>query len=172
MILFHSFVTLLLFVVSLNSSEEINDHTIKITDTKSDVDNGGILSSSKQLNSSYSIAPWTVSSTIPSKNLEAYMSTVIRLFKHFLYVSVVLYNTNGKHLKVEIIVSRGYHAEMHPVTTDDDYILMLHRIPYPKGRTSGPVTGRPVFVQHGFGESSADWVLLPSDKSLGEINKN
>ena len=94
MILFHSFVTLLLFVLSVNSLEEIKDHSIKITDIKSGVDDGGISSSSKQLNSSYSIAPWAVSSTIPSKNLEAYMSTVIRLLKHFLYVSVVLYNTN------------------------------------------------------------------------------
>ena len=95
MILFHSFVTLLLFVLSVNSLEEIKDHSIKITDIKSGVDDGGISSSSKQLNSSYSIAPWAVSSTIPSKNLEAYMSTVIiRLLKHFLYVSVVLCNTN------------------------------------------------------------------------------
>jgi len=95
MILFHSFVTLLLFIVlPVNSIEEIKDHSIKITDTKSGVDNGGILSSGKQLNSSYSIASWAVSSTIPSKNLEAYMSTVIRLLKAFLYVSVVLYNSN------------------------------------------------------------------------------
>jgi len=49
----------------------------------------------------------------------------------------------------------------------------LHRIiPYPKGKTSGPVNGRPVFIQHGIGESSADWVLLPSKKALGEIKKS
>ncbi len=73
---------------------------------------------------------------------------------------------------MDIIISRGYHAEIHPVTTDDDYILLLHRIPYPKGQTSGPVNGRPVFIQHGFAESSADWVLLPSEKSLGDTKTN
>ena len=67
---------------------------------------------------------------------------------------------------MEIIISRGYHAEMHPVTTDDGYILMLHRIPYPKARNSGP-TGQPVFILHGIPDSSADWVLLPTEKSLG-----
>jgi len=57
---------------------------------------------------------------------------------------------------------------MYPVTTDDGYILMLHRIPYPKGQNSGS-TGRPVLIQHGFLESSADWVLNPSEESLGKI---
>jgi len=69
---------------------------------------------------------------------------------------------------VEIIINRGYHAEMHPITTDDDYILMLHRIPYPKGRKSGP-TGSPVLIPHGLAESSADWLFLPSNKSLGKL---
>jgi len=43
---------------------------------------------------------------------------------------------------------------VHPVTTDDGYIILLHRIPYPKGVKSGP-TGRPVLIQHGLVESSA-----------------
>ncbi len=43
---------------------------------------------------------------------------------------------------------------------------MIHRIPYPKGRSYGP-TGLPVFLHHGIAESSADWLLLPSNKSLG-----
>ena len=63
-------------------------------------------------------------------------------------------------------MDRGYHIEMHPVTTEDGYILMLHRIPYPKGRNSGP-TGRPVFILHGLVLSSAVFVLLPSKKALG-----
>ncbi len=58
--------------------------------------------------------------------------------------------------------------EMHQVTTEDGYILMLHRIPYPKGQNSGPI-GRPVLLQHGVIESSADWVLNPSEKSLGKL---
>ncbi len=69
---------------------------------------------------------------------------------------------------MDIIISRGYYAEIHKVTTEDNYILLLHRIPYPKGQTSGPVNGRPVFIQHGFAQSSANFVLLPSEKSLGK----
>ena len=69
---------------------------------------------------------------------------------------------------MELIVHRGYRAEMHPVTTQDGYILMLHRIPYPKGISSG-VTGRPVFIQHGIIGSSADWLIPSSNTSLGKI---
>jgi len=69
---------------------------------------------------------------------------------------------------VEIIINRGYHAEMHPVTTDDDYIVMLHRIPYPKRRNSGP-TGRPVLITSGLFGSSSDFIMRPTENSLGKI---
>ena len=55
--------------------------------------------------------------------------------------------------------------------TDDGYMVMLHRIPYQKGRNSGP-TGRPILIQNGLLGSSADFILLPSEKSLGKIEKN
>lgn len=74
-------------------------------------------------------------------------------------------------IQEKIIIERGYHAETHLVTTEDGYILMIHRIPYPKGRSYGP-TGLPVFIHHGIAESSADWLLLPSNKSLGNNSYN
>ncbi|KAB7499657.1 Lipase member M [Armadillidium nasatum] len=48
----------------------------------------------------------------------------------------------------EIIQSFGYPAEVHHVTTEDGYILELHRIPYGVNGPSEEV--RPVaFLQHG-----------------------
>jgi lysosomal acid lipase/cholesteryl ester hydrolase len=38
------------------------------------------------------------------------------------------------------------------VTTDDGYILEMHRIP-------SKTAAKPVFLQHGVFESSADWVI-------------
>ena len=59
------------------------------------------------------------------------------------------------------------------VTTDDGYILTMHRIPYSKynpdslaGNTTRPV----VFVQHGLLCSSADYVLSDPPKALGTIS--
>ena len=56
--------------------------------------------------------------------------------------------------------------EEHWVTTEDGYILGMHRIPYGrdgKGAQSGP----PVFLAHGLTASSAQWVFGPPEKSLG-----
>ncbi|XP_046452950.1 lipase 3-like isoform X1 [Daphnia pulex] len=82
----------------------------------------------------------------------------------------------------EIIRNRGYPLEIHHVTTDDGYILELHRIPPRHNGLSplnGPTTGkihddyeategrgRPVFLQHGVFSSSACWLLNPSHRSL------
>lgn len=69
---------------------------------------------------------------------------------------------------MEIILSRGYPVEMHPVTTEDGYILMLHRIPHGRKQSSkSGVTGSPVFIHHGITSSSACWLITPSNRSLG-----
>jgi len=58
----------------------------------------------------------------------------------------------------------GYPVEEHWVTTDDGYILGLHRIPHGQGETSSP---RPVvYLQHCLTCSSAIWVFGPPKKSL------
>ncbi|KAM0726715.1 Lipase lipl-3 [Formica fusca] len=62
----------------------------------------------------------------------------------------------------EIIKRAGYPAEAHVVTTEDGYLLTLHRIPGGKGSL-------PVLLQHGFLSSSADWVMLGKGKALGTI---
>jgi len=58
----------------------------------------------------------------------------------------------------------GYHVEEHWVTTEDGYILGLHRIPHGRGETASP---RPVvYLQHCLTCSSAIWVFGPPEKSL------
>lgn len=51
--------------------------------------------------------------------------------------------------------------EVHNVTTDDGYILELHRIPAP-GK-------QPVLLMHGIFDSSSAWVLTGPGKALGYI---
>ena len=72
-----------------------------------------------------------------------------------------------------LIEKAGYPSETHMVTTDDGYILTMHRIPYSKDDPDSYKNGevnvtRPVvFVQHGLLCSSADFVLSDPPKALG-----
>jgi len=68
----------------------------------------------------------------------------------------------------DLIKAAGYPAETHYVTTQDGYILAMHRIPH--GRTKDSEEKRPViFVQHGLLCSSSDWVIATPSKGLGYI---
>lgn len=58
-----------------------------------------------------------------------------------------------------MITREGYPAEAHVVTTDDGYLLTLHRIP-------GAPGSLPIFIQHGFLGSSADWVISGKNRAL------
>ncbi|CAI5450057.1 unnamed protein product [Caenorhabditis angaria] len=61
----------------------------------------------------------------------------------------------------EVIRSWGYPDETHDVTTQDGFILQLHRIPNPN---------RPViFLQHAFLSSSFDWVCNSPGQSAGFV---
>ena len=60
----------------------------------------------------------------------------------------------------------GYTCEIHKITTSDGYILTHHRIPYGKNNKGG---GQPVFLQHGFIDSSATWTMNPPAQSLAFI---
>ncbi|EFX82413.1 hypothetical protein DAPPUDRAFT_223831 [Daphnia pulex] len=62
----------------------------------------------------------------------------------------------------EVIRSRGYPVEVHHITTDDGYILEIHRIPAQS--SSGPK--KAVFLQHGVLESSGTWLVNPSKRAL------
>jgi lysosomal acid lipase/cholesteryl ester hydrolase len=70
-----------------------------------------------------------------------------------------------------MIVRHGYPAETHTVTTEDGYILTMHRIPYSPKSPAAPNTPV-VFLQHGLLGSSSDWVILGPNKSLCEFDCN
>lgn len=61
----------------------------------------------------------------------------------------------------------GYAVETHAVTTEDGYVLEMHRIP--RSMTGQqPTRNHPVFVHHGIIGSSADWIFGGPSKSLRE----
>ncbi|XP_058789295.1 lysosomal acid lipase/cholesteryl ester hydrolase-like [Phymastichus coffea] len=63
---------------------------------------------------------------------------------------------------IQMIKRWGYKAEEHFVTTEDGYILALHRIPGAKGST-------PVLMHHALLESSSCWVITGKSKALAFI---
>jgi len=80
----------------------------------------------------------------------------------------------GNNGTIALIESAGYPAETHIVTTEDCYILQMHRIPHGKNEwgwnksnKSKPV----VFLQHGLLGCSDNWVLSyqKPTESLGYI---
>ncbi|CAI2352820.1 unnamed protein product [Caenorhabditis sp. 36 PRJEB53466] len=73
------------------------------------------------------------------------------------------------HMTTPQIIERwGYPAMIYTVTTDDGYILEMHRIPYGKTNVTWPNGKRPViFMQHGLLCASSDWVVNLPDQSAG-----
>ncbi|XP_073821600.1 lipase 3-like [Musca autumnalis] len=69
----------------------------------------------------------------------------------------------------ERIRDDGYPVETHQVTTDDSYILTVHRIPYSPKLNNAGVKKPVVFLMHGMLSSSVDWVLMGPGKALGYI---
>ncbi|PSN34873.1 Lipase 3 [Blattella germanica] len=68
----------------------------------------------------------------------------------------------------ELIAKYGYPAETHTVTTEDGYVLQMHRIPH--GKNQPPDESRPpVLVQHGLMSSSADWVIMGPGIAIGYL---
>lgn len=61
----------------------------------------------------------------------------------------------------ELARSKGYPAEEHDVTTQDGYILTVHRLPNP----NKPV----VFLQHGLLDASSSFVINFKNQSLGFV---
>ncbi|XP_014213551.1 lipase 3-like [Copidosoma floridanum] len=66
---------------------------------------------------------------------------------------------------VDLATSAGYYAEEYDVTTDDGYILTIHRMP---GGPKSPVTPKKpvVLCIHGLLAASDVWVLRGPDKDL------
>ena len=67
-----------------------------------------------------------------------------------------------------MISNAGYPVETHTVTTDDCYILQMHRIPHGKNMVQDDKSRPVVLLQHGILCSAADWVMGHSDDSLGK----
>lgn len=67
----------------------------------------------------------------------------------------------------ELIKKYKYESEVHEVTTNDGYILQMHRIT--GGPKSPPQKGKtPVLLMHGLLDSSATWVIMRPNHGLGE----
>ncbi|XP_025265032.1 lipase 3-like [Camponotus floridanus] len=62
----------------------------------------------------------------------------------------------------EMIRKAGYPVETHVITTEDGYLLTLHRIPGDNGSL-------PVLLQPGFLATSAIWIFLGKGKGLAYI---
>ena len=60
----------------------------------------------------------------------------------------------------------GYPSQTHTITTEDCYILEMHRIPHGKGMEKA--TKPPILLVHGLLGSSADWVMGIPEKYLGK----
>lgn len=59
--------------------------------------------------------------------------------------------------------------EVHHVTTEDGYILEMHRIPHGIDDTNVDPNRPVVLLMHGLLCSSADWIMTGTDKGLGFI---
>lgn len=63
----------------------------------------------------------------------------------------------------------GYPFENHVVTTEDGYILAIHRIPYGRNSSAGAAqdeTKPVVLLMHGSGSSAVDFMILGPERSL------
>lgn len=68
-----------------------------------------------------------------------------------------------------MVTKYKYYSEVHDVTTNDGYILEMHRIS--GSPTSPPRAGKqPVFLMHGLLDSSATWILMKPKSGLGKQN--
>ncbi|XP_037958908.1 lipase 1 [Teleopsis dalmanni] len=64
----------------------------------------------------------------------------------------------------KLITKYGYQAEVHHVTTEDGYILTMHRL-----RKQG---AQPFFLQHGLVDSSAGFLIMGPNISLAYLLSN
>ncbi|KAG5881587.1 hypothetical protein JTB14_034807 [Gonioctena quinquepunctata] len=72
----------------------------------------------------------------------------------------------------ELLRTYGYKVETHWITTEDGYELRMHRIPHGINDTTNEVhksTKPAVLLMHGLLSSSADWLVMGPNKSLGYI---
>lgn len=127
------------------------------------------------------IANVTTTENVNSKSVG---DGVLYLISHFSSIvsnimeifNIVLSDDSGKdnttlpipqdaYLNIQELTSKyGYPFEEHNVTTDDGYILTLHRIPCKKN-----CVGEAIFLMHGLIDTSDTWILQGPNKSPGYI---
>jgi lysosomal acid lipase/cholesteryl ester hydrolase len=81
----------------------------------------------------------------------------------------IVISEDGRLKTPELIEKYGYTSETHHVQTADGYILELHRIVGRQNETRATRAKKVVFLMHGLLCSSADWVYLGPEKSLGYL---
>lgn len=69
----------------------------------------------------------------------------------------------------ELIALHGYKSESHMITTEDGYILTVHRIPQIQDNNNDVSSRKTVLLHHGLLASSADWVIAGPGKGLAYI---
>ncbi|KAF9803061.1 hypothetical protein SFRURICE_012306 [Spodoptera frugiperda] len=70
----------------------------------------------------------------------------------------------------DLIRKYRYPVEVHSVTTEDGYILEMHRIPHGRDANNVPGERKPVvFLMHGMLVSSADYVIFGPGRALAYI---
>ncbi|XP_046918119.2 gastric triacylglycerol lipase-like [Dermatophagoides farinae] len=84
-------------------------------------------------------------------------------------LTILLAITNGQSMHeddpdqhrtlVELIESRGFQVEEHSIETNDGYILLAHRIVWPKNSTINSQDLKPVLLQHGLFGASSDFCI-------------
>ncbi|KDR15393.1 lipase 3-like [Zootermopsis nevadensis] len=68
-----------------------------------------------------------------------------------------------------MVMKNGYPVETHTVTTEDGYVLSIHRIPFSPKNDNKEEFRPAVFLQHGFLCSSFDWVVLGPGRALAYL---
>ncbi|RZC40370.1 Abhydro lipase domain containing protein, partial [Asbolus verrucosus] len=100
-----------------------------------------------------------------SKNIYVTLFTVLSA----LFLTKFLNDSKPKHpdagLNIEQLIQKyKYPIETHEVTTDDGYILTLHRIP--QGQNKSTQNRIPILLMHGFSQSATNFVNLGPRKAL------
>ncbi|KAM7351818.1 lipase 1-like isoform 2-T2 [Cochliomyia hominivorax] len=93
--------------------------------------------------------------------------TIIFVSSHFIKIESKYLEDNypatvieDAHLDTaQLLMKYKYPVETHFVTTDDNYVLRMHRIPNPKAP--------PILLMHGLLDSSVTWLIMGPDKAPG-----
>ncbi|KAF5293144.1 hypothetical protein FQA39_LY13754 [Lamprigera yunnana] len=81
------------------------------------------------------------------------------------FIPQIRVTLKGAYPHKQVIKKYGYPLEVHTITTEDGYILELHRIPHGRHNAQN-VTGSSVLLFPGLACNSASWLTLGPEGSL------